>query len=327
MKTIKSKIIISISIILAINLLFGVFAMFNISNSSDELSLKSSAEMDLILNASTIHRLSETIRYEDEVLTQSARNYAYTGNIIWKERYNQNSPLLDSAINEALVKSNDEEKILMNNINNANQNLVIMENQSMIFVDSGNRLQAQSILESSDYSSQKTIYNSYLVQYFAVIEKKVNNNTMQSFSNLDTINKKIVSSSILNASLVGILITFSIIISIIIFILINKFLLKSILYLNKMTDKITAGNYDQNIIVKSNDEIGALTTSIKKMMVKIKLSTENIESKVDRRTKELEKINALMIGRELKMIELKKTIIELEKKHNNHNNSNRSDTK
>ena len=38
------------------------------------------------------------IRYYDEVLTQSARNYAFTGDESWKTRYDSNVPKLDEMI-------------------------------------------------------------------------------------------------------------------------------------------------------------------------------------------------------------------------------------
>jgi HAMP domain-containing protein len=91
---------------------------------------------------------------------------------------------------------------------------------------------------------------------------------------------------------------------------------------------IGKGNLDYKTNIKSNDEIGQLSEAFDKMTAELKESRVNLEKyhvelegKVKERTAELnqkvealEKFHKLVVGRELKMIELKKKIKELEEK-------------
>ncbi len=86
-------------------------------------------------------------------------------------------------------------------------------------------------------------------------------------------------------------------------------------------NKIADGDLSRSIFMDSKDEIGVLAGSFNKMTQKLKESFANLENKVEKRTRrlelqneELENLNRAMIGRELKMIELKKEIAELKKK-------------
>ena len=87
---------------------------------------------------------------------------------------------------------------------------------------------------------------------------------------------------------------------------------------------------DYRIHIRSNDEIGQLAQSFNQMAVKLKELYSNMENQIRRRTsqlgeakeilerrvEELEQINKVTIGRELKMVELKKEIERLKEKSN-----------
>ena len=101
--------------------------------------------------------------------------------------------------------------------------------------------------------------------------------------------------------------------------------------IKKLTDFIadvkTSGNLEKKAEVKSGDEIGELATAFNEMTSKLRDYQQGLEQKVAERTRELEeakaaqakqleeteRINNVMVGRELKMIELKKEIEELKK--------------
>jgi len=107
-----------------------------------------------------------------------------------------------------------------------------------------------------------------------------------------------------------------------------KSLTKPLRDLTEGVNAISKGNLDHIIEVKSEDEIGELTVAFNKMTndlkeyrAKLEESRSILERKVEERTKELqsrvdelERFHRLTVGRELRMIELKKRIKELEEK-------------
>jgi HAMP domain-containing protein len=121
-------------------------------------------------------------------------------------------------------------------------------------------------------------------------------------------------------SYVALLIVF--ILSIILTFVLVSFAFRPIKDLIMGTGKISKGEVGFKVPVKSDDEIGILTRSFNKMSYDLKQSRDNDLKKADElkksqkelqnRNKELEKFNKLAVGRELKMVELKKKIRELE---------------
>lgn len=81
--------------------------------------------------------------------------------------------------------------------------------------------------------------------------------------------------------------------------------------LRKGAEEIEKGNLSYRVAMNRKDEIGQLSQSFDRMANSLKESKQEIEAKVADRTKDLEKINQAMVGRELKMIELKKEIASL----------------
>ena len=101
--------------------------------------------------------------------------------------------------------------------------------------------------------------------------------------------------------------------AVLIYWLVRRFL-KPLSQLKETVEEISAGNLDKDININTKDEIGDLSHSFGNMLKALKSSKENIEKKVQQRTAQLEKMNKSMIGRELKMVDLKKEINELKNK-------------
>ncbi|PIN78654.1 hypothetical protein COV14_02450 [Candidatus Woesearchaeota archaeon CG10_big_fil_rev_8_21_14_0_10_33_12] len=100
-----------------------------------------------------------------------------------------------------------------------------------------------------------------------------------------------------------------------------------IINLSKIATRISEGNLKLNVsknLLEKKDEIGTLSNSFDTMLKRInaeiesqkKISNDLVKSRKDleNRNEELEKFNRMVIGRELKMVELKKKIKELEEK-------------
>jgi methyl-accepting chemotaxis protein len=118
--------------------------------------------------------------------------------------------------------------------------------------------------------------------------------------------------------------------TIVIGLFLSKSITKPIVYLRDGAEKIKEGNFDTRIDISSNDEIGQLADSFNHMASKLQESYRDLELKVTERTtqleeskkelenniSELEKTNKLMVGREIKMVELKKEVEELKSELN-----------
>lgn len=110
--------------------------------------------------------------------------------------------------------------------------------------------------------------------------------------------------------------------------LIGESIIRPLRILRDKALKVKDGDLDIQIERESNDEVGDMAISFKEMLAKLKELYKNLESKVKERTDKLEesekklqknldlyeKINKIMVGRELEMIKLKK---ELENLKNN----------
>ena len=82
-------------------------------------------------------------------------------------------------------------------------------------------------------------------------------------------------------------------------------------------------HFDTPVAATASDEIGSLAESFNRMTKSLKNHTENLEQQVDGRTKqlkekidELERFKKVTIGRELKMVELKKQIEQIKEDNN-----------
>ncbi len=102
---------------------------------------------------------------------------------------------------------------------------------------------------------------------------------------------------------------------------------KPIYELTQGAREIVKGNFNSEVKVRSNDELGELAIVFNQMGLtisqnqkKIKDYYADLDKKIEERTKELNSknselnsLNSFMVGRELKMIELKKEVAELKK--------------
>lgn len=111
---------------------------------------------------------------------------------------------------------------------------------------------------------------------------------------------------------------------------VSRSISKPIEELTEVSKSIASGRHDHRTHIDTNDELGVLGTAFNTMAKKLEESRSVLEEKVRSRTQELEKsrkeseeraeeaerLNKVMVGRELKMIELKEEISQLKKKKN-----------
>lgn len=108
-----------------------------------------------------LQKLRGTILHFDEILTMSARMAAATGDSRWEERYRQFEPALDVAIKKAIrlaPEAHESESAAQTDA--ANLALVNMENEAFTLVRQGRREAAWQVLFSGEYEEQKQVYAS-----------------------------------------------------------------------------------------------------------------------------------------------------------------------
>ncbi len=110
----------------------------------------------LIQHEIPLNSLTEKIIYLDEVLTMSAKMYANTGEVKWKERYELFGSELDLEVNK--FRTLAQHHFLsesVETIDAANQKLVKMEEQSFALVEQAKKSEAQALLSSVQYETEK----------------------------------------------------------------------------------------------------------------------------------------------------------------------------
>lgn len=312
--SIKKKIAIYFAVIILIASALGVFSVFNSQKIDNFLTVILPQAILQVQKTSRSAVTAQLIRYDDEVLTQSARNYALTGDKAWKDRYFIYVPKLDLRIKQAVEGvDNQDHAYIFESISDANNQLLAMEEKSIAYVDAGKLREAVAILESKEYSDQKTIYSAGLEKYIA--HEGVNADSANAVS------VKILEdaqTSLRDASqrqylfTISFMALFIIVLMFLFYFMIRTFMVPLFIF-KKVATNIIKGDLDSKVKIKNRDEIGDFAVDFNKMTDTLRTSLENTEKKVKERTDELEKINSFLTGRELKMIELKKKVLDLEK--------------
>src|SRR3989338_4828584 len=155
---VKAKLILGFFIIVLLVVAIGSFSIYKMKRIGEPLSKDVPLSIKKLNEADHLDGLAQFIRYYDEVLTQSARNYAFTQNQKWEQRYRDIEPQLDKVIKESIEKGDETDKEFFKSIDESNLALVKMEYASIDYVNKRQPEKAVEILESDDFWNQKKIY-------------------------------------------------------------------------------------------------------------------------------------------------------------------------
>ncbi len=164
---IKTKIIYTVMIFTIITVLFGVISLLKLHETVTSFETISYAQQNL-LKTSELSKHVQIIQSYNEILTQSVKNYAFTQNEKWKQKYYEFEPLLDSEIKGAFIHEESTHSNFFSNIDSANIKLVEMEHMAIKLEDNGNVDEAIVLLESDQYWQQKDVYQQNLKKYLDV---------------------------------------------------------------------------------------------------------------------------------------------------------------
>jgi HAMP domain-containing protein len=279
--------------------------------------------LETIRKNSELDTLAQSIKYYDEVLTQAARNYAYTQDVKWKDRYNSVVADLDAILKQAISEGEKEDQELFSSIDVANLALVDMEVRAMELVDGGKAQNAIAILESQEYWDQKGIYSKGLNNYVArrsTSKERSLSGSIQILGEIAvnterTINLAIVVSGIFSVLVLVLGLTLALIFS--------RSISAPLKGLVTISQEIARGNLQQRVQVHSRDEIGQLSDAFNAMAQNLEKSYAELETTVQDRTRELnqkldevQRMNQLMVDRELKMVALKEELKQIKSVQN-----------
>jgi len=92
----------------------------------------------------------QLMRYYEEVLAQSARNYGFTQDKKWEQRYRTIEPESDKLLKESIKTCSKEDLEFFELMDKTNQEMVEMEYRSIELVNSGKANDVISLLESEE---------------------------------------------------------------------------------------------------------------------------------------------------------------------------------
>lgn len=127
----------------------------------------------------------------------------------------------------------------------------------------------------------------------------------------------LITESLKSASMVASFVAIAALVSILIIGIIIKVFLSPLDLIANFAKKIGEGEVGKRIEINNNDEFSQLGEVISDMSVQLGEYRDNMEMKVKERTAEIEKFMDLMLGRELRMMELKKEVQKLKENKKN----------
>jgi methyl-accepting chemotaxis protein len=269
----------------------GLISISSMGDIANQLNNNVPQTMANISDAARLNQDAMFIRYYDEVLTMSARNYAFTGNARWKQRYYASAPLLDEQINEAIARGDREDKAYFSSINDSNVELVRLEEQSVSFTDQGRLQDAIAILESDEYWQFKQVYQDGLISYAKKRGSNLNETLVLSTARLSSITSKASNRATVTRYVSIICLTIALAISLYFVIYITTVMSWLFYKLLNGIDQIISGNLNYRIEKSSISEFSQLAEAFNKMVEKISANDAEVKKKIELKTVELASLN------------------------------------
>jgi len=275
-------------VILTIPVLFlGGISIYILNHLAVPLREDIPKNIQQLADSSTLGKKAFLIQYYDEVLTQSARNYALTGDMKWKTRYEEDAPKLDAVIKDAIAHGDAGDKKIFSSIEAANFTLVNMEEESMTLAGKEDLKGAITILESPEYASQKQIYQVGLTSFATKKGVALDTAVLESAKTLEDITTH--TESLITTSMIQIS---SIVVGIFLFafllaLYIGNGLITPLITLKNQAKLVAGGMFEGNLPVQSHDELGQLSEAFNTMIAAVKESRSDVDRKVLEQTGEI----------------------------------------
>lgn len=256
----------------------GHISLYQLNQISEPLNSKIPESVESIGKTAYLDGLAQVMRYYNEVLTQSARNYAFTQDKKWEQRYKDFRSKLSQVIKNAIDNGEEKDREFFLNIGQINLAHVEMESKSIELVNNGQSKEAINILESSNYWDQKRIVEQNLGDYVSRRGIKYDEALSNSTKAVHLATKQAQDLIKTSQWLVLIFGVVALSISIGAGLLISRSIYVPLLKLKAAAVEIGKGKLNTQIEVKSNDEVGQLATSFKIMLNDLRKTTTSIDN-------------------------------------------------
>jgi len=264
--TIRTKLLLSLGLIAVAILVLGMVVVGGMrtleQNSTTMVALQKT------------HSEAQDIIWLDEVLTQSTRNYIFTGESFWKERYDSFGTKLDEVIKSAAAEASDITiQSLFLQQDEANLILVDLELKAHALVEDGKPEEALTLLDSNQYLKWKETYSNTINTYLSI--------SRDNLLGIEAINEK-VTNTVLLTFIGSFVLTLSIILltGVVLTKVVSVYLSRSIKNVRNAAVEIARGNMDVKIDTSGKDEIAELARAIDKMRQSLKVVLEEYERKI-----------------------------------------------
>jgi signal transduction histidine kinase len=185
---------------------------------------------------------------------------------------------LDRVINEAIEKGEEKDREFFSTVNQVNQAITEIEKKSIKLVDNGQPEEAVKILESSKYWDQQRIFEQNLGDYVSRRGIKYDEALTSSTRAVDLATERARNLIKTSAELVLIFGVVALILAVGAGLLISRSIYIPLFELKAAAVEIGKGKLNTQIEVKSNDEVGQLAASFKKMLNNLQKTTTSIDN-------------------------------------------------
>ena len=254
---------------------------------------------------SHLDSLAQKIQDYDQVLFESAREYARKGDRQYKYRYTSFEPRLSAAIREAIEKGDEEDKRIFEGLQQAKRAFVELQVQAIAAMDQGDQVRAAQILENPDYFNAMKEYSRGLERYIDRRGQEYGESLKLTSSRLDTMiasTHALVENAIRRLLMLS---TLAALLAVGLGLFVSRSILSPLRALKDGAEIIGKGDLNHSVDEGRGDEIGLLARDFNEMTRKLKESYTGLEDKVRDKTREL--------ARKVEEIEEQNKILEMSK--------------
>jgi len=234
--------------------------------------------LDEISRTTELGTLIHFMRYYDEVLTHSARNYAFTSNEQWKNRYYNVESLLEEIIQKAEDTESGSEKIFLQEIGKAQSIRSDIEKRAIGLIDQGQSDEAMGLLDGREYWRQKNIYNRQLDKYLSRRGGHSGEVIARSKALVNRLLREAHAATAKSEQLIISLTLFTLVVAMVVGYIVSRTISAPIRSLVGVARELSKGNLEYPIEVKAGGEIGELSARLKEMVANIKHDRDMIVS-------------------------------------------------